>query len=105
MFLNFQHLIEDAIGDVELAHLRQRNLAAIAQIQSDDVRVGVESGAFLRHVIRDNHVRALSRELAASILRHVIGLRGKTDQHSIAFFAAKLGENVRRGFQLQRESA
>jgi hypothetical protein len=47
-------LIEDAVGDVELGHFGERNFAAVAQEQSDDVGVDVETGAFLRDVVRND---------------------------------------------------
>src|ERR1700720_1389955 len=104
-----QDLIEDAIGHVELAHLWQSNFAAIAQVHGDDVGVRVEASAFLRHVIGDDHVRALALELAARIFSHAIGFGGEPNQDAavvrVLRRAAEFCENIGRGLEIERDTA
>ncbi len=87
--------------------LWERNLAAVAEEQRDDVGVGVEAGAFLRHVVRDDHVGAFARELGAGVFGEAFGFGGKTDEDAatarLRGIATELGENVWRGFELERE--
>ena len=82
----------------------ERDFAAVAKEQRDDIRVRVEAGAFLRHVVGDDHVRALARELGARIFGDVVGLRGKAHQDAVALRRAQLGENVGRGLEFEGEA-
>ncbi len=104
-----QDLIEDAVGHVELAHLWQWNFAAIAKEQGDDVGVRVEAGAFLRHVVGDDHVRALALELAARIFGDAVGFGGEADQDAaivrVLRGAAEFRKNIGRGFEIERDAA
>ncbi len=100
MFLNFQHLIENAVGHVELVQLGERNFLPVAAVESDDVRVRVEAGAFLRDIIRDNHVRGLALQLTASVFRDCIRLRRETDEDLIPLLATEFREDIRRRLEL-----
>ena len=81
-----QDFIEDAVGHFELAELGQRNFAAVAQEQRDDVGVRVEAGAFLRHVVRDDDIRAFAREFGARVFRDVVRFGGESDEERDCLF-------------------
>ena len=49
----------------------------------------VEAGAFLRHVVCDDHVRAFALELGARIFGDAIGFRGKSHQNAGCLLLAR----------------
>ena len=89
--LDFEDAIEDAVGYFELREFREGKLAAVAEEQGDDVGVGVEAGAFLRHVVGDDHVGALAREFAASVFGEAVCFGGKAYQTRGHFVAQGRG--------------
>jgi len=77
LFLNFQYLVEDAIGYVEFIELGERELAAVTEKQGDDVGVGVEACAGLGDVVSDDHVGRFALELAAGVFGEVVCFGGE----------------------------
>src|SRR5579863_2701222 len=88
LFLNIQYLVEDAIGYVEFIEMGEREFAAIAEEEGDDVGVGIEAGAGLRDVIRDDHGGGFTLQLAARVFCDVICFSGEAYEDAIGFLAA-----------------
>jgi len=59
-FLEFEDVVEDAVGYLEFRKLGQRDFAAVAQVERDNVRVTVEASALLGDVVGGDHIRALA---------------------------------------------
>src|SRR5271163_4205264 len=85
IFLNIQHLIEDAIGYVELIELGERELAAIAEEERDNVGVGIEAGAGLGDIVGYDHVGGFSLELATRVFCDIICFGGEAYENAIEF--------------------
>src|SRR5688572_19166307 len=89
----------DAVPDPgrDLALLQQRQLLhlAVRREQRHGVAVGLEAGVAARHVVRNEEVAALARELAPGRRDHVPALRREADHDAAAALAADLGEDVR----------
>ncbi len=55
---------------------------AVAEEQRGDICLHVKPGAFLCHVVGDDHVYALAAQFFARVRVQVLCLRGKTNQNS-----------------------
>src|SRR6478672_9784441 len=100
------HLVEDLSRDLVLGRLRDRALT----VRTDDgnlVVARVEADIGPAHVIEDEEVRVLGRELRAGALEAGLPqVGGETDEHlSRDTPRAKRGEHVGRGLELDRPSA
>jgi len=83
--------VEDALGNFALAQLRERQVAAIAREQGDDIRVVVEAGAFRGHVICYDEIGILGGQFFAGVLCDVVGLGGESNDDSVAFCVRSFG--------------
>ena len=97
--------VEDALGDFGLAKLRQRQIAAIAGEQGDDICVVVEAGAFGGDVVGDDKIGVLCDELFAGIFRDVVRFGGEANDDCSTFVSASFGENIRRWLEMNVRAA
>ncbi len=102
LFLNIQYLVEDAIGYVEFIELGERELAAVAEKEGDDVGVGVEAGAGLGDVVGDDHVCCFALELAAGVFGDVVCFGGEAYEDAIELFRGLVRREC-RGWVRARE--
>ena len=84
------NLIEDAGGDIELAHFGQLFFAGriiftrVAEKKRDDICIRHETRAGLRDIVRDNKIRALLCQLFTRVFEQIICFGGETDDDSFA---------------------
>jgi hypothetical protein len=91
--------IENALRDFGFAHARQREIAAVAREERDDVGVAIEAGAFRGDIVGDDKVGVLRSELLSSVFRDVLGFGGKSDYKAIALGSRNTAENIGRGLE------
>ena len=58
----------------------------------------------LSHQVAHHHVAVLGLQLAARLLRQVLGLGGEADQQAVALLAAQFGQDIGRGIEFQRDA-
>jgi hypothetical protein len=97
-----QHFVKDTLCDFGLAELRQRQVAAIARKQGDNICVVVEAGAFGGYVVRDDEIGILRCEFFAGVFRDVVRFGRESNNKAVAFGLRGFGQNIRRWFKTKR---
>src|SRR6201997_1982961 len=98
-----QDFVEDAVRDFALGHFRERQIAAIAREQGDDVGAHIETRTFSGDIVGDDQVGVFLREFFARILGDIAGFGGKSNDQAISFLARDSGEDIGIRFQSQRD--
>ena len=89
-----EHFVENAMGHFGLGKTGEREVAAIARENGDDVGVGIKAGAFGGDIVGNDDVGVFRDEFAAGVFGDVFSFRSEPQDETVTFFAGEGGEDV-----------
>ncbi len=94
-------MIVNTVGEIVLAHERQRAGRAGAIDDGRDVGVAVETAAVFGDVVGDHHVEIFLVQFFLRVGNQIFGLRGEADEPFAVFILTELFQNIRAWLQAQ----